>query len=89
MKGMGMLLGLMAMGTMFTDPSLGHGGNYEPLTDEELKDLEKRKEVMRIHQLRRKGVQEWHIDGFTVYARDEKNARRKVENAKKFMNQNK
>ena len=82
----GMLLGLMAMGVMSSDPSLG--GYYDSLSPDEIKDLERRREQNRIKQLKSQGVKEWTIDGFTVWARDEKNAMRKVNNAKKFINQN-
>jgi hypothetical protein len=85
-KGKGMLLALMAMSCMFANPQ--SGGYYNDLTAEDVKDLERRREESRLRNLRKQGVQEWEIDGFIVYARDRKNAERKVANAKKLLNQN-
>ena len=51
------------------------------ITEEEKEELrEKRK--LRIAELKRRGQSEFHIDGYTVFALNHKNALRKVKNLK-------
>jgi hypothetical protein len=61
-----------------TSLSTGHP-NPKPQNPEEI-DLLKRE------YLKKKGVKQWNIDGIIVWARDEKNAKRKAENIKKQNN---
>jgi hypothetical protein len=85
LKTKSLLLGLAAMGMMFSDPKTR--GYYDSLSADDIKDLDRIREENRLAKLKQQGVKEWQIDGFIVYARDEKNAKRKVENAKKLLNQ--
>jgi hypothetical protein len=81
-----LLLGLATLGVMFENPKTG--GYFDSLSADEVKDLDKARERNRLNRLKEQGVQEWHIDGFIVWARNDKNAIRKVNNAKKFIQQN-
>ena len=81
MKTRGLLLGLMSIAMAGAAMNRNDNGpkNIEPYTEEEKKRLDQmRKEIMK-----KKGVQEFTIDGITVMARNYKNALRKVNAFKK------
>lgn len=72
---------LMAMGIAGMMAAQG----MPPMRDEDTPGAPERDISPERHKanLKKKGVQDWTIDGITVQARDEKNAIRKVNNIKK------
>jgi len=73
------MLGAMALAMSDPNPSLGC--KSPPLRTKDEDEAIQRK--YRRNVLNKRGVNEYKIDGYTVYARDYKNACRKVENLKK------
>lgn len=71
------LMAFAMMGIMLSDPSMGH--RFE-ITQEELEKLKQIAALKRKQRLLERGVKEWNINGIIVLARDDKNAKRKVEN---------
>ncbi len=74
------------MGCVFSDPSIG--GHFGTLSSGDAEDLASKMKKYRLLQLKRRGIKEWQIDGFIVFARDRENAERKARNAREFLNQN-
>ena len=75
----------MAMGMMGS--SLIAESEYNHLTDGQKENLIKMaKERYRLILLK-KGVREWNMDGITVLALNEKNAKRKANNIKQKLNE--
>ena len=72
-----MLLALMAGGGMFY-PGMANEKSYELLTDEQKRALIQRMKVKQREVMLKKGLKEFTIDGVTVLALNEKNAKRKV-----------
>jgi len=72
-----MLLALMAGGGIFY-PEMANEKSYELLTDEQKRALIQRMKVKQREVMLKKGLKEFTIDGVTVLALNEKNAKRKV-----------
>lgn len=65
-------------------PDVYHHGFEEKLTPEEERELKKLKAEKAKERLKQRGVKEWDIEGYKVWAINKKNAIRKVEKLKKI-----
>ena len=81
MKSNGYMMALMALSAMSesTNHIIERGATFIPDTEEDKRRARER----QLQLLKKKGVQEFTIDGITVYARDYTNALRKVTNLKR------
>jgi hypothetical protein len=80
MKSKGYMMALMALAAMSESTShVERGATFIPDTEE----YKRRARERQLQLLKKKGVQEFTIDGITVYARDYTNALRKVTNIKR------
>ncbi len=80
MKSKGYMMALMALAAMSESAMQPErGATFIPDTEEDKRRAQERQRQL----LKKKGVQEFTIDGHTVYARDYANALRKVTNLKR------
>lgn len=81
MKSRGIMMAALALGALSESINIvNKGATFIPDTEEDKRRaLERQQEL-----LKKKGVKEFTIGGHTVYARDYKNAQRKVNNLKRY-----
>ena len=78
-----MLLALMAGGGMM-GAGMPDEKSYELLTDEQKRELMQRIKAKQREVMLKKGLKEFTINGVTVLALNEKNAKRKINNLQKL-----
>ena len=73
-----MMLMMAMMGSM-SSPGSHH---WEELTAEDIAEIKRVREASKLNRMKKRGMKEWDMDGFTVLALNEKNAIRKINNLK-------